>query len=110
MSKERLEFAHALRGIAAISVLVVYFFGVFWSSPSAVSSILGFPALSLEMPKYFATLHFSPHFNYGSFGVAVFFVIVVAWTIHDFIEVPTMTLGKKLARTAWAPTPKPKEA
>lgn len=72
---QRIEFAHTLRGLAALSVLMWHFLGVFWANPSAVGDLLKVSSLELNMPSYFAPLHFSAHLNYGSFGVAVFFLI-----------------------------------
>lgn len=72
---QRIEFAHALRGLAAFSVLISHFCGVFWTSPGAVATLLNVEATTIEIPAFILSLHFSPHFNYGSFGVAVFFLI-----------------------------------
>jgi len=74
-SNQRIEFAHALRGLAALCVLIGHFTGVFWSSPSSVALLLNASALDINMPQYFLPLHFSTIFNFGSFGVAVFFLI-----------------------------------
>ena len=74
-SIQRVEFAHVLRGLAALLVLASHFLGVFWANPAAVGGLLNAPALSVVMPEYFAPLHFSTQFNYGSFGVAIFFLI-----------------------------------
>lgn len=72
---QRIEFAHALRGLAAFSVLISHFCGVFWANPGAVAALLNVETPTIAPPTFISPLHFSPHFNYGSFGVAVFFLI-----------------------------------
>lgn len=72
---QRIAFANMLRGLAALSVLVAHFLGGFWSSQDAISGLLNAPPLQLTMVSYFAPLHFSSHFSYSSFGVALFFLI-----------------------------------
>lgn len=72
---QRLAFANTLRGLAALSVLVAHFLDGFWSSQDAISGLINMPPLHLTMVSYFAPLHFSVHFSYGSFGVALFFLI-----------------------------------
>lgn len=72
---QRVEFAHSLRGIAALSVLISHFLGVFWLSPGSVVSLLNVSDYTVPSVPYIIPLHFSNHFNYGSFGVAIFFLI-----------------------------------
>lgn len=74
-NSQRIEFAHALRGLAAFSVLISHFCGVFWLSPGAVAAILNVETPTVVPPAFILPLHFSPYLNYGSFGVAVFFLI-----------------------------------
>lgn len=74
-SNQRVEFAHSLRGIAALSVLISHFCGVFWLSPSSVVALLNVESFAPPPVSFITPLHFSPLFNYGSFGVAVFFLI-----------------------------------
>lgn len=71
----RIEFAHSLRGFAAISVIISHILGGFWVHTASVVNILKFPSYDVEVPKYISQLHFENFFNYGSFGVAVFFLI-----------------------------------
>lgn len=72
---QRVEFAHSLRGLAALSVLISHFCGVFWLSPSSVVALLNVEGFEPPPVSFITPLHFSPLFNYGSFGVAVFFLI-----------------------------------
>lgn len=72
---QRLEFAHTLRGLAALSVLISHFLGVFWLAPGAVAVLLNIESLAVSPPAFIAPLHFTPHLNYGSLGVGVFFLI-----------------------------------
>lgn len=76
MNAARVEFAHVLRGLAAAIVLVSHFLGVFWLAPDAVVALLKVPAHGQPIPSFVAPLHFAPTvFNYGSLGVAIFFLI-----------------------------------
>ena len=71
IQNQRIEFAHALRGIAVISVLMSLFLGEFWLNPATVGNLLNADSLTIIPPIYISALHFSLHFNYGSFGVAL---------------------------------------
>ncbi|WP_439112242.1 acyltransferase family protein [Hydrogenophaga sp.] len=74
----KIEFANTLRGFAALAVVISHYYGVFWSSRGAVEAISNAPALPLEthpIPAYISWLHVFPIFNWGAFGVALFFVI-----------------------------------
>ena len=74
----RIEFANTLRGFAALAVVVSHYYGVFWSSRAAVEAITNAPALPIEthaIPIYISWLHIFPIFNWGAYGVALFFII-----------------------------------
>jgi peptidoglycan/LPS O-acetylase OafA/YrhL len=74
----RIEFANTLRGVAALAVLISHYYGVFWSSRAAVEALTNAPALPLEThatPQYISWLHIVPIFNWGAYGVALFFLI-----------------------------------
>jgi peptidoglycan/LPS O-acetylase OafA/YrhL len=72
----KLRFAHQLRAIAALAVVINHYWGIFFSP--TVRSIVGVPAsFTLVQPAY--TRHvLSPGtggFLYGVFGVGIFFLI-----------------------------------
>jgi peptidoglycan/LPS O-acetylase OafA/YrhL len=75
--RDRWAFAHLLRGLAALSVIVFHTTWVFWHWPDAVAGLLyvraplAGPALDL-WPSAFVDVSW---FNLGSFGVALFFLI-----------------------------------
>jgi len=74
----RVNFANTLRGFAALAVIISHYFGVFWSGRSTVGILINAPILSREthaMPNYISWLHFFPIFNWGAYGVALFFII-----------------------------------
>lgn len=71
---ERVEFANALRGIAALSVIVSHYLGVFWTAPAAVTELTGLSFPPVSIPA-FARWTQIPHFNWGAFGVALFFLV-----------------------------------
>lgn len=76
MSKGRIEFANTLRGFAALSVLISHYFGVYWYAPAAVEALIKRPMpTEISVPVYVEFLQFHRFFNWGSFGVALFFVI-----------------------------------
>ena len=70
------DFATTLRGLAAICVLIAHYFGVFWGNQPAVAELTRAPVIEgLGIPSYLVWLH--PHylFNWGAFGVALFFLV-----------------------------------
>jgi len=70
------EFATTLRGYAAVCVLISHYFGVYWGNQPAVSELTRAPAVDgLGMPSYLLWLHPHPFFNWGAFGVALFFLV-----------------------------------
>lgn len=73
---DRLEFAHILRGIAALTVvLFAHFGGVFFTAPAAVTTLTLAPALSgISLPSFFAWTQ-SFGISFGHLGVALFFLI-----------------------------------
>ncbi|MDH7785086.1 peptidoglycan/LPS O-acetylase OafA/YrhL [Ochrobactrum sp. 19YEA23] len=70
------EFATTLRGIAALCVIISHYFGLFWVNQAAVSELIRSPAVDgLWLPSYLMWLHPHPLFNWGAFGVALFFLV-----------------------------------
>lgn len=75
MGTDKVLFANALRGVAALSVIVGHYLGVFWTGQAAVFHMTGIPDHRLPVPIYVQIVNSIPHFNWGAFGVAIFFVI-----------------------------------
>jgi peptidoglycan/LPS O-acetylase OafA/YrhL len=69
----RLIFAHQLRGIAALLILVTHYFGNFYGQPQLVAELTFSPAMPLQAAPWVRWFDF-PYFK-GPFGVALFFLI-----------------------------------
>lgn len=68
-------FANQLRGIAVISVLLSHWFGMYWARSDLVAYYTASPQETGLAPEvYFLVSNYS-HFNFGAFGVAIFFLI-----------------------------------
>ena len=73
---ERVEFANQLRAVAALSVLISHYLGVFWYSPHLVSQLIFSTPLSIpHIPKIIRIINHIPHFSFSAFGVSLFFMI-----------------------------------
>ncbi len=70
----RIEFANQLRGVAALSVAASHLVGVYWLIPDVVSLVTFSPAPAVAPPAIVSLFRF-PWFNFGPFGVALFFLI-----------------------------------
>ena len=71
---ERLVFANQLRGIAALSVVFSHLVGVFWGMRDFVGLASASPVQAGPPPDMFALVS-HPWFNFGPFGVGLFFLI-----------------------------------
>jgi peptidoglycan/LPS O-acetylase OafA/YrhL len=73
MEVKRIIFADILRGIASVSVLLAHYVGVF----NSIRGAFAFPPLATyPYPHLWTIITFGiPSFNYGPFGVALFFLI-----------------------------------
>jgi peptidoglycan/LPS O-acetylase OafA/YrhL len=69
----KLAFAHQLRGIAALLIVITHYFGVYYGAQAVVAQITASPDLHLVAAGWVRHLDF-PLFK-GPFGVAVFFLI-----------------------------------
>ena len=74
MQKDRIEFANALRGLAACSVVVSHLLTSFWLDPPVVSFLTGMPQSQFETPAFARVLGALP-ISWAAFGVGLFFVI-----------------------------------
>jgi peptidoglycan/LPS O-acetylase OafA/YrhL len=75
---QRIAFANTLRGIAALTVVINHYFGVFWLSRDVIERMINAPLLPLEAvatPEVVLWISTMPYFNWGAFGVALFFLI-----------------------------------
>jgi peptidoglycan/LPS O-acetylase OafA/YrhL len=72
----RFDFVHSLRGIAAISVVISHYLGVFWNANQEITDLIGVPRLKESvildpLISIFAALSLIV----GQFGVGIFFVL-----------------------------------
>ncbi len=70
----RLTFANQLRGIAALSVVVSHLVGVFWGMRDFIGLATVSPVQTGPAPDVFVLVSY-PWFNFGPFGVGLFFLI-----------------------------------
>ena len=72
----RVEFAHMLRGIAALAVVIGHYFGTFFLSHEGIAKLLLVPPLP-DLPKLTGPAAFIGDYGiiFGQFGVGIFFII-----------------------------------
>ena len=74
----RVEFANSLRGLAALSVLISHYLGVFWLKREITARLANAPILPSDdfpVPLLVRLLHSFGSFDWGPFGVGLFFLI-----------------------------------
>jgi len=76
----RILFAHNLRAVAILLVIMSHFAGLFWQNPPIIHALLQMIPVDNHLhPGAMFTvaqaLHFHPRVDYGALGVALFFVI-----------------------------------
>lgn len=77
-TEQRIEFANAFRGLAALAVVLSHYAGLFWSNRAIVSGLANVTALPDTVPTPAVVTWFDtmvPRMDWGSFGVALFFLI-----------------------------------
>lgn len=74
MRSQKIEFANACRGIAALSVVIVHLAIAFWLQQPQITTFTGLPALNFPAPAFALWLDALP-INFAAFGVALFFVV-----------------------------------
>lgn len=74
MRSQKIEFANACRGIAALSVVIVHLAIAFWLQQPQITAFTGLPALNFPAPAFALWLDALP-INFAAFGVALFFVV-----------------------------------
>lgn len=67
-------FADQLRGIAVIMVLLAHWCGVYWYNRDVVANYIHAPLEATAAPSWIDII-VPPTFNYGTLGVAIFFLI-----------------------------------
>ena len=68
-------FANQLRGIAVLAVLLSHWFGVFWGMPELVGRYTSSEMVQGPTSVAFNIVSSFAYFNFGSFGVSIFFLI-----------------------------------
>lgn len=91
MTSERIVFAHLLRGVGAVSVLISHYVGIFWIAHPEISALMGVPVVpdfpSLDFP--FSVIG-DNCIIFGQFGVGVFFLVsglVIPFSIESATRV-----------------------
>lgn len=73
----RIEFADALRGVAAVCVLAHHFLYTYWRKPEIIANLIALPAVAQSAGT--TPLLYFPDFGlpdfWGHFGVALFFLV-----------------------------------
>lgn len=72
--RERIAFSDVLRGIAPWFVVASHWIGIFWWGPALVSRITASPLVGESAP-WLAGWFSLKYFNFGAFGVGLFFLI-----------------------------------
>lgn len=70
----KITFANQLRGVAVLCVIVTHYLGIYWGARELVARYTFAPVLEGAKPA-FMPYSAPPTFNYGPFGVALFFLI-----------------------------------
>jgi peptidoglycan/LPS O-acetylase OafA/YrhL len=73
-NSDRALFANQLRGLAVIAVIIVHWCGVYWYARETVASYIHAPLAEGPSSRMIQWLTI-PTFNYGPFGVSIFFLI-----------------------------------
>ncbi|WP_279609715.1 acyltransferase family protein [Burkholderia ambifaria] len=104
----KIVFANQLRGLAVLSVIVAHYLGVYWFGRDVVAQTIGAPIVEGGAPRIFPYVFFAPTFNYGPFGVAVFFLIsgfVIPFSLEKLGGVKFITARLfRIFPTYWAAT------
>lgn len=104
---QKIIFANQLRGVAAILVVISHLIGVFYGGQEIIASATFTPNLHLTAPEWIQYLYvFSPKFNYGAFGVAIFFLIsgfIISFSLKRYTP-GTFFIGRllRIYPTYWA--------
>ena len=77
MQTRKVAFADALRGIAAVLVVISHYFGIFWYRRDVVATLTGLPAVSpsVPTPSYVDWLNPTSLPFWAGVGVGLFFPV-----------------------------------
>lgn len=77
MAASRVAFANTLRGVAALCVVVQHYGHVFWNERAITAMLVNAPRLPSppDVPAWLRWVGQSQPFEYGQFGVGLFFLI-----------------------------------
>ncbi|RQZ66078.1 acyltransferase [Burkholderia sp. Bp9004] len=104
----KIVFANQLRGLAVLSVIIAHYLGVYWFGRDVVAHTIGAPIVEGGVPRIFPYVFFTPTFNYGPFGVAVFFLIsgfVIPFSLEKLGGIKFITARLfRIFPTYWAAT------
>ena len=107
-SSGKIVFANQLRGMAVLSVIIAHYLGIYWFGRDVVAQTIGAPAVEGGAPRIFPYVFFAPTFNYGPFGVAVFFLIsgfVIPFSLEKLGGIKFITARLfRIFPTYWAAT------
>ncbi|PWY54033.1 acyltransferase [Legionella qingyii] len=87
-TNSRIEFANTLRGLAALSVVISHYLSSFWYKRDSIAHLINAPLFSPEshaIPPYIIWLNLFPLFDWGAYGVGLFFIIsgfVIPFSLH----------------------------
>lgn len=85
---ERILFAHYLRGIAALIVVIAHLLGAFWEFSDSMTAAVNVPTFHINSPFVVKLLLFKfSCLYYGRFGVALFFLIsgfVIPFSLKNY--------------------------
>ncbi|CAM2839754.1 acyltransferase [Legionella steigerwaltii] len=74
----KIEFANTLRGLAALFVVISHYLSAFWYKRDSIAHLINAPLLTPEAhatPIYVTWLNLFSLFDWGSYGVGLFFII-----------------------------------
>ncbi|HAT3917660.1 TPA: acyltransferase [Kluyvera ascorbata] len=73
---DKIIFADQLRGLAFLCVVIIHWLGIYSVNPQFISMVTGAPFELVGDKAYYKSIStFLPFFNYGPFGVSLFFLI-----------------------------------
>ena len=90
---DKIQFAHNLRGIAALSVVLGHLALMFFVSPDTITGLVNVPSYPVSHPFWVILFAYIPDFVPGPFGVSVFFLIsgfVIPFSLQKYSRLQFM--------------------